>query len=474
MPRVVFWDFQAFFHWQAFCLTRWPQARPLAGRLARPDSPHNEDPAMSETVKATFDGKEIEFPVIVGTENEKAIDISKLRSSTGYITFDDGYKNTGACRSKITFIDGEKGILQYRGYPIEEMAEKSTFLETAYLIIFGELPTKAELSHFQELVAKHTPIHYDMRHAFESFPANANPMAILSAMFNMVSCYSPHLLDGDYTPEQLVEASARLLGKTSTIAAYTFKKANGRPFSFSNPKLDYSANFLHMMFTEPYQEYMCDPDVVRAMDLILVLHADHEQNCSTSTVRMVGSSRANLFASVASGVAALWGPLHGGANQAVIKQLLEIHESGQSIDQVMERAKDKNSGFRLMGFGHRVYKNFDPRAKILKKACDKVLASLKTRDPLLDIARALEERALEDEYFIERKLYPNVDFYSGIVMRAIGIPLDMFTVMFAMGRMPGWIANWYELRTDPNSVINRPRQVYEGATKRSYVPVDKR
>lgn len=429
---------------------------------------------MSETVKATIEGKEIAFPVIVGTENEKAIDIAKLRAETGYITYDDGYKNTAACRSKITFIDGEQGILQYRGYPIEQLAEKSNFLETAYLVIFGELPTKAELAHFRDLIAEHTPIHHNMRHHFEGFPATAPPMAILAAMFNAVSCYSSHLLEVDYDRETLLEASAKLLGKTSTIAACTHKKASGRPFCHSNPTLDYSANFLHMMFSEPYKEYFGHPDVVRALDLILVLHADHEQNCSTSTVRMVGSSRVNLFASVSAGVAALWGPLHGGANLAVIQQLERIHSAGMTIDQVIAKAKDKNSDFRLMGFGHRIYKNFDPRAKILKTACDRVLDALKRKDPLLDIARAIEERALEDSYFVDRKLYPNVDFYSGIVMRAIGIPLDMFTVMFAMGRMPGWIANWQEMRQDPKSVINRPRQVYEGHTKRDYVAMDKR
>ncbi len=430
--------------------------------------------SMSETVSASIEGQNIELPVLTGTENEKAIDISKLRAQTGYITYDDGFKNTGSCQSDITFIDGEKGILRYRGYPIEELAEHSTFTEVAYLIIFGKLPTKTELETFRADIAHNTPIHHDMRHHFEGFPATAHPMAILSAMFNAVSCYTPHLTDANYSPDTFMEATTRLLGKTATIAAYTYKKAVGRPFTYSNPHLGYSENFLHMMFTEPYAEYEINEDIARALDLILILHADHEQNCSTSTVRMVCSSKANLFASVSAGVCALWGPLHGGANTAVLQQLQQIHSSGMTVDDCILRAKDKNSGFRLMGFGHRVYKNFDPRARILKTYANKILSNLHRRDPLLDIARALEEKALEDEYFVDRQLYPNVDFYSGIIMRAIGIPLNMFTVMFAMGRMPGWIANWKEVRENPSSVIYRPRQVYQGATKRPYVQLNDR
>ncbi len=429
---------------------------------------------MSEKIKATINGSEFEFPVIEGTENEKAIDISKLRARTGHITYDDGFKNTGSCQSEITFIDGETGILRYRGYPIEELAEKSTFLEVAYLLTNGELPSTAQLDEFRREVSEYTPIHHDMRHHFAGFPSTAHPMAILSAMFNAVSCYTPHLTESTYDKQSFEEATARLLGAASTIAAYTFKKANGRPFTFSNPRLGYVENFLHMMFTDPYTEYEIDPEIVKALDLIFVLHADHEQNCSTSTVRMVASSRANLFASVASGVSALWGPLHGGANTAVLKQLKQIHTSGMTIEECVRLAKDKDSDFRLMGFGHRVYKNFDPRANILKKACDRVFSVLNKKDPYLDIAKKLEEVALTDEYFIERKLYPNVDFYSGIIMRAIGIPVNMFTVMFAIGRMPGWIANWREVRENPDSVIYRPRQVYQGPTCRSYVPADKR
>jgi citrate synthase len=432
------------------------------------------EPAKVGTVTAHFDGKPVEFPVLMGSEQEKAIDISKLRGQTGYITYDDGFKNTGSCISNITFIDGELGILRYRGYPIEEIAAKSTFIETAYLIIYGELPTQSQLEEFEALVTNHTPVHMDLRHHFEGFPASAAPMAILSAMFNAVSCYSPHLAESRMDEGQFMEASARLLGKASTIAAYTYRKRMGKPFNFSNPHLGYCENFLHMMFSEPYNDFMAHPDIVRALDLILILHADHEQNCSTSTVRMVGSSQANLFASVSAGVCALWGPLHGGANTEVIKMLESIRSEGLTTKDVVKRAKDKASGFRLMGFGHRVYKNFDPRSRILKEATDKALKSLNIKDQLLDIAMELEEAALNDNYFIERKLYPNVDFYSGILMRAMGIPLEMFTVMFAMGRMPGWIANWKEVHDDTASVIYRPRQIYNGAPIRGYVPIGER
>jgi len=434
----------------------------------------NPEPARTGTISANFDGKSVEFPVLVGTEQEKAIDISKLRAETGYITFDDGFKNTGSCISEITFIDGEEGILRYRGYPIEEIAAKSTFTETAFLIIFGDLPTPDQLNDFEGFITQHTPVHIDMRHHFEGFPATAAPMAILSAMFNAASCYSPHLIDSKIDDDQFMEATARLLGKASTIAAYTYRKRTGKPFNFPNPHLGYCENFLHMMFSEPYRDHISHPDVVRALDLILILHADHEQNCSTSTVRMVGSSQANLFASVSAGVCALWGPLHGGANTEVIKMLESIRSEGLTTKDVVARAKDKAGRFRLMGFGHRVYKNFDPRSRILKEATDKALKSLQIDDPLLEIAMELEEAALRDDYFVERKLYPNVDFYSGILMRAMGIPVEMFTVMFAMGRMPGWIANWKEVHDEPSSVIYRPRQVYNGATVRSYLPLAER
>lgn len=429
---------------------------------------------MGDSVRLNLDGTDFELPVVVGTENEKALDVSKLRAQSGFITFDDGYKNTGSCQSKITFINGEKGILRYRGYPIEELAEKSTFAEVAYLIIFGELPCSVELEQFRKLLREHALVHEDMRHHFMGFPPTAHPMAVLSSMINAASCYSPHLLESPYDKTSFMEATARLLSKTATIISYVYKKMNGRPFRYPNPHLNYTENFLHMMFDEPNNEKPINPQVARALDLILILHADHEQNCSTSTVRMVGSSRANLFASVASGVCALWGPLHGGANAAVVRMLEDIHTSGMSIEQCVARAKDKDDDFRLMGFGHRVYKNFDPRAKILKKSADQVLSSLNREDPLLEIAKALEDAALEDEYFVERKLYPNVDFYSGILMRAMGIPVSMFTTIFAMGRMPGWIANWREVHQNPHQAIYRPRQVYQGPTERHYVPIEGR
>ncbi len=428
---------------------------------------------MSETAKLTLSGKSYDLPVVVGTEDEHAIDISNLRGSSGYITLDDSYSNTGACESKITYIDGEKGILRYRGYPIEELAERSTFVETAYLIIFGELPTPAQLAEFRALLTEHEFIHEDMRHHFEGFPPNAPPMAILSAMINAMSCFQPALLQPD-NDTHFLDSAARIMSKVRTIAAAAYKKSVGQPMVYPRHDLHYVANFLHMLFTKPHRPYDPDPDVVQAMNLILILHADHEQNCSTSTVRMVGSSQANLYASMAAGVCALWGPLHGGANQAVITMLQQIHESGESIDNFIERAKDKTSKVKLMGFGHRVYKNFDPRAKIIKRSCDTVLAKLGVKDPLLDIARKLEERALNDAYFVDRKLYPNVDFYSGIILRAIGVPVNMFTVMFAIGRMPGWIANWREVHLNPNGRIYRPRQVYVGAARRAYVPIEQR
>ena len=413
------------------------------------------------TAKLVLDGKEIELPVIVGTEDEKAIDTSKLRDLTGYVTLDPGYGNTGSCLSAVTFIDGEQGILRYRGYPIEELAEKSTFLEVAYLLIFGELPDAAQKAEFEKEVTLHTLIHEDMKKFFEGFPSNAHPMAILGAMFASLSTFYP-----EGKTENLHLDIIRLLAKAPTIAAFSHKKSVGQPFIYPRNDLDYSANFLHMMFAVPAQRYEVSPAVHDALNLLLILHADHEQNCSTSTVRMVGSSQANIFASMAAGVSALWGPLHGGANQAVIEMLKGIHANGDDAKKAIEQAKDKHSGFKLMGFGHRVYKNFDPRARILKKAADRVLAELGVNDPLLAIAKDLEELALADEYFIERKLYPNVDFYSGIIYRAMGIPTDMFTVMFALGRLPGWMAQWKELRDDTKGRIYRPRQIYTGAPLR--------
>ncbi len=417
--------------------------------------------------------KSMELPVVVGTENEPAVDISKLRAQTGYITLDDGYSNTGSCKSAITFIDGEKGVLRYRGVPIEELAEKSTFIETAMLLIFGGLPTQPHLAEFRRILTDNEFLHEDLRHHFEGFPPNAPPMAILSAMINAMGCFQQKWL----LPEEdnhFMEAAGRLMSKVRTIAAASYKKSIGQPWIYPRYDLPYVANFLHMMFSQPYRPYEPDPAVVKALDQILILHADHEQNCSTSTVRMVGSSQANLYASVAAGVCALWGPLHGGANVAVIEMLEQIHASGEKVENVIAKVKDKDSKTRLMGFGHRVYKNFDPRAKILKAACDKVLNKLGIHDPLLDIAKQLEETALRDEYFVSRKLYPNVDFYSGIILRAIGIPANMFTVIFSIGRIPGWIANWREVHADPEARIYRPRQVYVGPTQRPYVPMEQR
>jgi citrate synthase len=428
---------------------------------------------MSEMAKLVVRGKEVELPVIEGTEHEVAIDISKLRAQTGVITLDDGYVNTGSCKSAITFIDGEKGILRYRGYNIEELAEKSTFLEVAYLLIYGELPTKDQFEAFRTKVTRHTMIHEDLKRLYDGFPKDSHPMAILSSMILTLSGYYNDQMD-PLNPSHREISMIRLLAKTPTIAAYSYKKSIGQPFVYPRNSLSYVANFLNMMFSVPAEEYVVDPVVERALDILLILHADHEQNCSASTVRLVGSSRANLFAAIASGVCALWGPLHGGANQAVIEMLEMIHEDGGNVEKFINMAKDKNNPFRLMGFGHRVYKNFDPRAKIIKRTADEVLNKLGIKDPLLEIAKKLEERALNDDYFIEKKLYPNVDFYSGIIYKAIGIPKEMFTVMFAMGRMPGWIAQWKEMIEDPNTKIGRPRQIYIGATQRPYVPIDQR
>ena len=428
---------------------------------------------MSKQAQLELDGKVYTFPVVVGSEGEQSIDISTLRQSTGHITLDDGYGNTGSCRSRITFIDGDKGILRYRGYPIEELAEKSTFIETAYLIIYGELPTSAQLRRFSDLLTANEMLHESMKNHFQTFPATAHPMAILSSMINAVSCYHPRLIEG-YKADIFELQAARLLSKVRTIAAFAYRVSRGLPAIYPKPAYKYTANFLHMMFSEPYQDYDLKPEVVRALDLIFLLHADHEQNCSTSTVRMIASSQANLFACAAGGVCALWGPLHGGANQAVIEMLEDIHRAGDDGSRFIAAAKDKNSGKRLMGFGHRVYKNYDPRAKIIKAQCDKLLSVLHISDPLLDIAKHLEAAALKDSYFVERKLYPNVDFYSGIIMRAIGIPKEMFTVIFAIGRMPGWIANYKEIVDTQGTKIYRPRQIYIGPNERHFVPLDQR
>jgi citrate synthase len=428
---------------------------------------------MNQKAQLHLDGRVFELPTVTGSEGEKAVDISTLRDTTGYITLDDGYANTGSCSSAVTFIDGEKGILRYRGIPIEELAEKSTFVETAYLLIYGRLPGRAEKTRFSDLLTENENLHEGMKHHFEGFPPSSHPMAMLSAMINASSCFYPGLM-GPPQSERFDVQAARLISQVRTIAAFSYRKSLGLPFVYPKPSYKYTANFLHMMFSDPYDSYQLKPEVVKGLDLIFLLHADHEQNCSTATVRMVASSEANLFASAAAGVCALWGPLHGGANQAVINMLEEIHRDGDDGRKFIEAAKDKDSGKRLMGFGHRVYKNYDPRAKIIKEASDSLLRTLRREDPLLDIARKLEEAALRDSYFLERKLYPNVDFYSGIMMRAIGIPTPMFTVMFAIGRMPGWIANFKEIMDARRKRICRPRQIYIGPTKTRYVPPEER
>ena len=428
---------------------------------------------MTKNATLTYEDMTIELPTVVGSEAETAVDISQLRAKSGLITLDSGFANTGACMSNITFIDGEQGILRYRGYPVEELAERSTFVETAYLLIFGELPTATQLADFRRLLGQHEFIHEDMLHHFDGFPRNAPPMAILSAMINALGCFQPEIMQPEEN-EHFMQAAARLMSKVRTIAAASYRKSIGRPVNYPRTELRYTANFLHMMFSQPHKLYQPDEVVVRALDQLLLLHADHEQNCSTSTVRMVGSSQANLHASVAAGVCALWGPLHGGANVAVINMLTELKNSGEKLDAFIARVKDKDAHARLMGFGHRVYKNLDPRARIIKESCHALLKKLNVNDPLLEIAMRLEEVALHDEYFIKRKLYPNVDYYSGIIMRALGIPTNMFTVMFTMGRLPGWIAHFLEMRRDPDFRIGRPRQIYTGATKRAYVPMEQR
>jgi len=428
---------------------------------------------MSETAKIELGGTTYEFPVIEGTENEKAIDISNLRAATGYVTLDTGYKNTGATTSAITFLDGEEGILKYRGYPIEELAEKATFIEVAYLLIYGNLPTVIELETFRSNITKHTLVHEDMKQFFEAYPAKAHPMGVLSSMVCSLSTFYPESLDPNRSPQAKDLTILRLLAKLPTLAAWAYKNSTRHPFMYPKNEFDYCKNFLYMMFAMPTEEFKVDPVVVDALNKLFILHADHEQNCSTSTVRIVGSSQANLYASISAGISALWGPLHGGANQEVIEMLEKIHADGGDVDKWVLKAKDKEDSFRLMGFGHRVYKNFDPRAKIIKKACDDILTKLGVNDPLLAIAKKLEQVALEDEYFKSRNLYPNVDFYSGIIYKALGIPTEMFTVMFAIGRLPGWIAQWKEM-TENKEPIGRPRQIYTGEVLRQYVPIEKR
>ena len=429
---------------------------------------------MTEKAKIIFpDGQSFDFPVLTGSEHEKGIDISSLRKQTGYITLDPGFVNTGSCESSITFLDGEKGVLRYRGYPIEELAEKSSFIEVGYLLINGELPKKDQLENFTNRINLHSMIHEDMRHFFEGFSQNSHPMVILSAMISSLSAYYAEA-SGKASIENLEINSARLIAKISTIAAFSYKKSVGQPFVYPRDELPYCAKFLNMMFSVPAESYELDPVIEKSLELLLILHADHEQNCSASTVRVVGSSMANVYASVASGILALWGPLHGGANQQVVEMLQQIHEDKAGISKYIEKAKNQDSSFRLMGFGHRVYKNFDPRAKILKVACDKLLNKLGINDPLLEIALELEETALTDDYFIERKLYPTLDFYTGIMYRAIGIPLNMFTVMFALGRVPGWIAQWKEMHEDPKQKIARPRQLFTGNTRRNYTAITER
>ncbi|MEY3404803.1 MAG: hypothetical protein RL161_233 [Bacteroidota bacterium] len=428
---------------------------------------------MSDKAQLTLNGKTYEFPVIIGSENEVAIDINDLLEKTGAITLDPGYKNTGATKSAITFLDGDQGILRYRGYAIEELAEKSTFIEVAYLLIFGNLPNKQELDTFTEEIKKHTLVHEDIKKILDGFPSTAHPMGVLASLFCSQTAFYPESLDPNRSAEGVRLSIVRSLAKMPTFAAWAYKNAVGHPVNYPDNSLNYSSRFLKMMFALPAEQYHVDPVISNALDKLLILHADHEQNCSTSTVRMVGSSKASIYSSISAGINALWGPLHGGANQEVIIMLENIRKDGGNTAKWIEKAKDKNDPFRLMGFGHRVYKNFDPRAKIIKKAADDVLAKLGINDPVLEIATKLEEVALKDPYFVERKLYPNVDFYSGIIYRALGIPVELFTVMFAMGRLPGWIAQWKELRENKEP-IGRPRQVYTGEKPRPYVPVENR
>jgi len=426
---------------------------------------------MEDKVKLIFEGKTYELPIVTGSEGEKAIDISILRQMTGLITLDPGYANTGSCTSSITFMDGEKGILRYRGIPVEQLAEHSSFLETVYLLINGRLPTKTELNQMSVLFNDQSLVHEDMQIFYQNFPRASHPMGILSSMVNALRSFYPELQNIE---EEINITVTRLLSKVRTMAAMSYKISRGHKVVYPRPDLKYCANFLNMMFDTPVRPYHIDEDLVKALDVFWILHADHEQNCSTSAVRLVGSGRVNLYAAISAGIAALWGPLHGGANQAVIEMLTDIQKDGGDYRRAVERAKDKKDPFRLMGFGHRVYKAYDPRARIMKKMCDKVLSKLKIHDPLLDIAKELEAAALKDDYFIEHNLYPNIDFYSGIVLRAMGIPTNMFTVMFAIGRLPGWIAQWKESLDDPKWKLGRPRQIYIGPKKTDYIPIDKR
>jgi citrate synthase len=428
---------------------------------------------MAEFAKLKYRDKDIELPVIVGSEDEHGVDIAKLRNETGLITLDEGYMNTGSAISSVTYLDGEKGILRYRGYPIEVLAQHCDFLEVCYLLIHGKLPTLQEFSDFRAAIRRHTMLHEDMRSFYNGFPRDAHPMAILSSVVAALSTFYQDSLDPN-DPRQVEISINRLMAKLPTIAAYSYKKSIGQPFIYPQNDLSYCENFLRMMFAVPSEPYKFDPDFVAALNMLLIVHGDHEQNCSTSTVRMVGSSNANLFASISAGMCALWGPLHGGANEAAVDMLDQILRDGGDVKKFVNMAKDKKSNFRLMGFGHRVYKNYDPRAKIIKDKCDTLLSKMKRRDPIFDIAQELEQVALNDPYFIERKLYPNVDFYSGVIYRAIGIPQPMFTVLFAMGRLPGWIAHWAEMHQSPTKKICRPRQVYIGNTVRSFVPIEKR
>jgi len=427
---------------------------------------------MDETARLEVDGKTYELPIVTGSEGERAVDIRNLRSETGLITLDPGYKNTGSCQSAITFIDGDQGILRYRGIPIEELAEKSTFLEVAYLLIHGELPKREQFAPWVDSIARHTMLHEDLKRLFGAFPKDAHPMAVCAAVVAALSTFYPEDLD-PIDSKQVFASIERLIAKFPTIAAYSYKHSIGQPFLYPDNRLSYIENFLHMTFATPCEEFEFDPVIAHAIDVLLILHADHEQNCSTSTVRLVGSSRANLFASISAGINALWGPLHGGANQQVIEMLRQISEQGLTARQFVDQAKDRDDTSRLMGFGHRVYRNYDPRAKIIKTAAKDVLDKLGVNSQLLEHAVALEEIALSDEYFIKRRLYPNVDFYSGVIFQALGIPMNSFTVLFAMGRLPGWIAQWVELNNE-SQAIGRPRQVYTGATRHPYLPIDER
>jgi citrate synthase len=427
----------------------------------------------NQVASLEVDGKKIHLPIIEGTEKERAMDISELRKETGVITLDSGFVNTGSCQSAITFIDGEKGILRYRGYNIEELAEKSTFVEVSYLLIYGKLPNKKELEAFSTGLTRHSLLHEDLSHFFAGFPSKAHPMAILSAMTTCLSTFYPESIESN-CDDQVNLDIIRILSKLRTIAAFSYKKSIGQPLIYPENSLSYCANFLNMMFAVPSEPYEIDPEIVKIVNQLLILHADHEQNCSTSTVRTVQSSGASVYAAISAGIAALWGPLHGGANQAVLEMLEEIHQSGRGYKQFLEDVKNKKEGIRLMGFGHRVYKNFDPRAQILKKSCETVLSKLGVSDPLLDIAKGLEEEALKDTYFVDRKLYPNVDFYSGIIYKALGIPVDMFTVMFSLGRVPGWLAHWKEQRDSGVKKIFRPRQVYTGPNELQYQSIESR